>query len=80
MGELQKHFCLDRLSLRATFGYRQTEYVETLMATGRHKKEMKIGIPDSARSCAGVQLNAPTYRMDDRRMANADTGLVTDKR
>jgi hypothetical protein len=31
---------------------------ETLMATSR--RNMKTGTPDNVRSCAGVQLNAPT--------------------
>jgi hypothetical protein len=31
---------------------------------------MKIGTPDNVRFCAGVQLNAPTYRMNDRRFTS----------
>ena len=62
----------------------------TLLATCRHKKEMKIDVSDSARSCAGVQLNAPTplsagsdefvWLVDVGRQTKDDTGLVTDKR
>jgi hypothetical protein len=49
------------------------------MATSRRKKEMKIGTPNRARFSAGVQLNAPTYRTDDRRFTS-ETLMATSRR
>jgi hypothetical protein len=60
---------------------RQLEKSEVLMATDRRKKGMKIGTPDNARFCAGVQLNAPTYRTDDacRQAGNKTAGNRANK-
>jgi hypothetical protein len=43
--------------------WRQVAALPTRWRAGN--KEMKIGTPNRARFCAGVQLNAPTYRTDD---------------
>jgi hypothetical protein len=67
MGEHELNSCLQRASpIRIISVYLRLQFTgETFRAARRHSKEMEIGTPDSARFCAGVQLNAPTYRTDD---------------
>jgi hypothetical protein len=78
--------CTLRSSSVILFAETRNERREAKLVVAGRKKEIKTGTPDNAHSCAGVQLNAPTYRMHERRlpavagMPKTDTGFVTNKR